>query len=411
VAVTSTALYTDHYELTMVDAALRAGTADRRVVFEVFTRQLPDGRRYGVFGGLGRLLDAIDGFHFGPAEIEWLSARGFLSAEALGWLGSYRFGGTITAYPEGEIYRGGSPVLTVEGTFAECVLLETLVLSILNYDSSVAAAASLITAAAGDRPVIEMGSRRIDPGAATAAARAAYLGGLASTSNLEAGRAYGVPTAGTVAHAFVLLFTDEESAFSAQIEAFGADTTLLVDTFDTEAGIRAAVAAAGPGLNAVRIDSGDLAAEAGRARVLLDSLGAVDTKIILTGDLDDRIIASLASAPADGYGAGTSVVTGLGHPTAGFIYKLVAADGRPVAKTSPGKATLGGRKWAWRAGAADVVSMSPAVAPADGRPLQSTVILDGERQALPSLPESREWCRQVVGELGPVAELKLIRMV
>jgi nicotinate phosphoribosyltransferase len=409
--VSSTALYTDHYELSMLDAALRAGTADRRVVFEVFTRELPIGRRYGVFGGLGRLLDAIDEFRFGPAEIEWLSSRGFLSAAALDWLRSYRFSGTIHAYAEGEIYTGGSPVLTVEGTFAECVLLETVVLSILNYDSSVAAAASLIAAAAGDRPVIEMGSRRIDPGAATAAARAAYLGGLASTSNLEAGRAFGVPTAGTVAHAFVLLFSDEISAFSAQIEAFGPDTTLLVDTFDNEAGIRDAVAAAGPDLGAVRIDSGDLAAEARRARALLDSLGAVDTKIILTGDLDDKVIASLADVPADGYGAGTSVVTGLGHPTAGFIYKLVAVEGRPVAKTSPGKATLGGRKWAWRSGAADVVSLSPALAPAGGRPLQSTVLLGGHRQAGPSLPESRDWHRHVVDQLGPSDEMRLVRMV
>jgi nicotinate phosphoribosyltransferase len=214
-----------------------------------------------------------------------------------------------------------------------------------------------------------------------------------------------------VGHAFVLLFSDEQAAFSAQIEAFGTETTLLVDTFDTEAGIRAAVAAAGPGLYAVRIDSGDLAAEAGRARALLDSLGAGDTKIILTGDLDDRVIAALADAPADGYGAGTSVVTGLGHPTAGFIYKLVAVEGRPVAKTSPGKATVGGRKWAWRAGPADVVAMSPAMVPADGRPLQSTVILDGQRQPGPSLPESREWHRRVVGRLGPEEELKLVRMV
>jgi nicotinate phosphoribosyltransferase len=411
VTVASTALFTDHYELTMLDAALRAGTADRRVVFEVFTRELPAGRRYGVFGGLGRLLDAIDGFQFGPAEIDWLSGRGFLSPPALDWLGSYRFGGTVHAYAEGEIYTGGSPVLTVEGTFAECVLLETLVLSILNYDSSVAAAASLIAAAAGDRPVIEMGSRRIDPGAATAAARAAYLGGLASTSNLEAGRAYGVPTAGTVAHAFVMLFADEAAAFTAQVEAFGADTTLLVDTFDTETGIHDAIAAAGPGLAAVRIDSGDLASEARQARAVLDSMGAIATKIILTGDLDDRAIASLADSPADGYGAGTSVVTGLGHPTAGFIYKLVTVEGRPVAKTSPGKATLGGRKWAWRMGAADVVALSPALAPTGGRPLQATVIRDGQRQPGPSLSESRHWHRQVVGQLGRSDDLTLVRTV
>lgn len=405
--MTSTALRTDHYELTMLDAAMRAGLSDQPAVFEVFTRGLPPGRLYGVFAGVGRLLDSLEEFRFGPAEMDWLHGRRFLSEAALDWLASYRFDGTIHAYREGEVYCAGSPVLTVEGTFGQCVLLETLVLSIVNHDSAVAAAASLIIRAAGDRPVIEMGSRRTDPGAAVAAARAAYLGGFASTSNLEAGRAYGVPTAGTVAHAFVLLFEDESAAFSAQVHAFGPDTTLLVDTFSSEGGIRAAVEAAGPGLGAIRIDSGDLADEVRRARDLLDSLGATSTKIIVTGDLDDRAISELAGCPADGYGAGTSVVTGLGYPTAGFIYKLVAAGGRPVAKASPGKGTNGGRKWAWRSGASEVVSTSPAAG--DGRPLQSVVVDRGRRVASPPLESSRDWHRQVVDELGG-RRLQLVRL-
>jgi nicotinate phosphoribosyltransferase len=376
-------------------------------VFEVFTRRLPPGRPYGVFAGLGRLLDSLEEFRFGPAEMDWLSGRRFLSEAALDWLASYRFEGTIDAYREGEIYTGGSPVLTVEGSFGQCVLLETLVLSILNHDSSVAAAASLISRAAGDRPVIEMGSRRTDPGAAVAAARAAYLGGFTSTSNLEAGRAYGVPTAGTVAHAFVLLFEHEGAAFSAQVDAFGPDTTLLVDTFSAEEGIRAAVQAAGPALGAIRIDSGDLAREVRRARERLDSLGAHATRIIATGDLDDRGIAALAACPADGYGAGTSVVTGLGHPSAGLVYKLVAAGGRPVAKTSPGKGTVGGRKWAWRSGASDVVAASPAAH--DGRALQSVVCDRGTRLDGPSLESARDWHRQVVDELGG-RRLQLVRI-
>lgn len=409
--MSSTALHTDHYELTMLDAALRAGVAERQVTFEVFTRSLPAGRRYGVYAGLGRLLDSLERFTFGDGELEWLETRGFLSPVTLEWLAGYRFGGDIVSYPEGEIYTGGSPVLTVSGCFGEAVLLETIVLSVLNHDSAVAAAASLVATAAGDRPVIEMGSRRTDPGAAVAAARAAYVGGLASTSNLEAGRRYGIPTAGTTAHAFVLLFPDEGDAFEAQIAGTGPDTTLLVDTYDTEPAIRRAVEVAGPGLGAVRIDSGDLGAEAVRARSLLDSLGATSTEIVLTGDLDDRSIARLATAPVDRYGAGTSVVTGLGQPTSGFVYKLVAVEGRPVRKASPGKETVGGRKSAWRDPAAgtEVVSSVEGPVPAGGRSLQSTVVRSGGRRPTGDLDEARATRRRALDELGPDRPLRLER--
>ena len=400
----STALLTDRYELTMLDAALRAGTAAEPVVFEVFTRGLPPGRRFGVFAGLGRLLDALGAFHFGPDELEWLAANGVVSGRALDWLAKFSFAGDVHAYREGELYTDGSPVLTVEASFGQAVLLETIVLSILNHDSAVAAAASLITEAAGERPVIEMGSRRTDAGAALAAARAAYVAGFASTSNLEAGRRYGVPTAGTVAHAFVLSFGDERAAFEAQVAAFGPDTTFLVDTYDTEDGIRRAVAAAGAGLAAVRIDSGDLGTVARRARELLDELGATGARIVVTGDLDDRAIRALGAAPVDGYGVGTGVVTGLGAPTAGLVYKLVSAGGRSVAKQSPGKATHGGRKWAWRVpGRADeLVGLAPGPAPDGGRPLQSVVVSGGNALAAqsrwtsrgPGTGESGRSCRQ-----------------
>jgi nicotinate phosphoribosyltransferase len=345
--------------------------------------------------------------------LDWLAAESVVTPAALDWLAGFSFTGDVHAYPEGELYTDGSPVLTVEGPFGQAVLLETIVLSILNHDSSVAAAASLIARAAGERPVIEMGSRRTDSDAAVAAARAAYLGGLASTSNLEAGRRYGVPTAGTVAHAFVLSFGDEEAAFEAQFAAFGTNTTFLVDTYDADEGIRRAVAAAGTGLDAIRIDSGDLGTAARRARQLLDHLGATRAKVIVTGDLDDRVIRALGSAPIDGYGVGTAVVTGLGAPTAGLIYKLVEIGGRPVAKASPGKATHGGRKWAWRVPgrAQEVVSASPASAPGDGRPLQSLVLAGGKRiDGGPSLEESRAWHRHVVGELPEGEPLKLLRV-
>jgi nicotinate phosphoribosyltransferase len=244
-------------------------------------------------------------------------------------------------------------VLVVESDFADAVVLETLVLSILNHDSAVAAAASRMTAAAGDRPCIEMGSRRTHEEAAVAAARAAYVAGVATTSNLEAGRRWGVPTAGTAAHAFTLLHDDERAAFEAQIASLGRGTTLLVDTYDVQRAVETAVELAGPELGAVRLDSGDLVEQAHAVRAQLDRLGARDTKIVVTSDLDEYAIAALAAAPVDLYGVGTSLVTGSGAPTAGMVYKLVARQGADgtmvsVAKRSKDKLSVGGRKYALR---------------------------------------------------------------
>jgi len=426
----STALLTDRYELTMLDAALASGVAERPATFEVFTRRLPEGRQFGVFAGLGRLLDAIDDFRFGTPELDWLADGKVVSDRTLTWLSGHRFAGHIDAYSEGELYTAGSPVLTVQGCFGEAVLLETLVLSILNFDSAVAAAAAVLVAAAGPRPVIEMGTRRTDPHGALGAARAAYLAGFASTSNLEAGRRWGIPTAGTAAHAFTLAHPDERQAFAAQVAAMGNGTTLLVDTYDPEEGIRNAVAVAGPDLGAVRIDSGDLVSEAWRARDLLDRLGATGTQIVVTGDLDHHVLRALADAPADAYGVGTSVVTGLGSPTAGLVYKLVevaddaGGERRPVAKRSPGKATVGGRKWAWRwraphppesfagpaprydrAVLADVIGRPGDPPPVPGRALVRRVV-DGGRRLGPTDParwlaDARDHHRRALADLPP----------
>ncbi|MYS08691.1 nicotinate phosphoribosyltransferase [Streptomyces sp. SID6041] len=357
VDVPSTALFTDQYELTMLQAALRGGTADRRSVFEVFTRRLPEGRRYGVLAGVGRVLDAVENFRFDPAVLGFLREHGIVDEPTLEWLARYRFTGDIWGYPEGEVYFPGSPVLRVEGSFAECVLLETVILSILNHDSAIAAAASRMSAAAAGRRLIEMGARRTHELAAVAASRAAYVGGFDSTSDLAAGFRYGIPTVGTSAHAFTLLHDSERDAFRAQVESLGRGTTLLVDTYDVAEAVRTAVEVAGPELGAVRIDSGDLLLVAHRVRQQLDELGARDTRIVVTSDLDEYAIASLAAAPVDAYGVGTQLVTGSGHPTCSMVYKLVAratsADLRapltPVAKKSlGGKASVGGRKWAAR---------------------------------------------------------------
>ncbi|QCH23087.1 nicotinate phosphoribosyltransferase [Mycobacteroides salmoniphilum] len=349
-----TSLLTDKYELTMLAAALRDGTAGREATFEVFARRLPDGRRYGVVAGTARLLEALAEFRFGSEELDSLSD--FLDEDALHYLAAYRFGGDIDGYPEGELYFPGSPVLTVRGTFAECVILETLTLSILNHDSAIASAAARMVSAAGGRPLIEMGSRRTHELAAVACARAAYLAGFESTSNLEAQRRYGVPARGTAAHAFTLLHARdgmspgeaEREAFRAQVEALGVSTTLLVDTYDITSGVENAIAVAGPELGAVRIDSGDLGMLARQVRAQLDALGAHRTRIVVSGDLDEYSIAALRAEPVDIYGVGTSVVTGSGFPTAGMVYKLVEIDGISVAKRSSHKESHGGHKCALR---------------------------------------------------------------
>jgi nicotinate phosphoribosyltransferase len=411
----ATALLTDMYELTMVAAALADGTADRQCTFELFARRLPDGRRYGVVAGTGRFLDALEDFRFGESELA--SLAGSLDQRTLDWLADYRFAGDVDGYPEGELYFPGSPILTVTGSFADAVVLETLALSIFNHDSAVASAAARMVTAAGSRPVIEMGSRRTHEEAAVASARAAYLAGFSATSNLEAGRRHGIPTAGTAAHAWVLLHDEELSAFRSQVEALGVKTTLLVDTYDIRKGIENAIEAAGPELEAVRIDSGDLGVLARQAREQLDSLGATGTRIVLSGDLDEYALASLRAEPVDAYGVGTSVVTGSGAPTAGMVYKLVEVDGRPVAKRSSSKESRGGRKSALRrfkpTGTAveEVVypvTTTPEVGPND-RVLPISLVRGGKRvDDLPSLDQSREHLRAALVAV-PWEGLKLSR--
>jgi nicotinate phosphoribosyltransferase len=346
----SSALLTDRYEYTMLDAAIRAGTHQRECVFEVFARRLPNGRRYGVVAGTGRLLELIRDFRFDDAELGWMRDNSVIGAEALDWLADYRFQGDIWGYREGELYFPGSPLLVIDAPFADAVILETLTLSVLNYDSAVASAAARMVSVSTGRPIAEMGSRRANEGAAVAAARAAYIAGFRATSNLEAGRTWGVPTMGTAAHAFTLLHDSEEDAFRAQVDKAGPGTTLLIDTYDVEQGVATAVKVAGTELGAVRIDSGDLPTLVAEVRAQLDSLGATKTRITVTSDLDEYGIAALAASPVDAYGVGTSVVTGSGAPAAGMVFKLVAhrngaGEWVSVAKKSAQKLSIGGRKY------------------------------------------------------------------
>ncbi|WP_348787298.1 nicotinate phosphoribosyltransferase [Leifsonia sp. NPDC080035] len=389
----SSALLTDRYELTMLDAALLAGTHERECVFEAFTRRLPAGRRYGILAGTGRLLELVEAFRFGDEELEYLRQNAVVRQETLDWLADYRFSGTIRGYREGEVFFPGSPFLIVDAPFAEGVILETLILSVFNYDSAVASAAARMVTAAIGRPLAEMGSRRANERSAVAAARAAFIAGFGATSNLEAGRTWGVPTMGTAAHAFTLLHDSEEDAFRAQVDALGPGTTLLVDTFDVEKAIDTAVRVAGPELGAVRLDSGDLPKLVRRVRDQLDALGATKTRITVTNDLDEFTIAALAASPVDSYGVGTSVVTGSGYPASGMVYKLVAhrehgSDGAwiPVAKKSDGKASIGGRKHPVRRHDADGRAIAEVIhiveggdTPDDtGRDLLVPLITDGD---------------------------------
>lgn len=395
----------------MVEAALRSDIAARHSVFEVFARRLPEGRAYGVVAGIDRLVDAVERFRFDEDTIAHLRACGVVQDELMiDWLHNYRFGGDITGYAEGELFFPYSPVLTVTGSFAECVVLETVLLSVLNHDCAVASAAARVADSAGGRFLIEGGSRRTDPESAVAAARAAHVGGFDTTSNLEAGRRHGIPTGGTTAHAFVLAHTSEQQAFIAQRDALGAGSTYLVDTFDVLEGIRRAVEVVGREIGAVRIDSGELLADSRAARRLLDELGAQDCRIVVSSDLDEFLIADLeaAGAPIDAYLVGTSLVTGSGHPTASMVYKLVSiAEGddpsslRAVGKLSPGKRTIGGHKTVHRTYDADgrflgeVLSVRPVEVPAEAMCPQVPLLRGGQVVAnLTNVGEARARCVQ-----------------
>lgn len=394
----STALLTDMYELTMVDSALQNGMAHRQCVFELFTRRFPASRRFLVAAGIGRILEGLQRFRFDEAQLRYLADNRIVGAETLKYLENYRFSGDILGYAEGEVFLPNSPILTVRGTFAQACLLETYLLSVMNYDCAIASAASRMTIAAHGRPCMDMGARRAHERAAVSAARAAQIGGFAGTSDLEAGKRYGIRAIGTAAHAFTLLHETEDDAFRAQLATMGPGTTLLVDTYDVEAAVERGVLLAreaGGELGAVRLDSGDLVAGTFKVRQQLDSLGATQTKITVTNDLDEYAIAALGAAPVDSYGVGTKLVSGSGMPTAALVYKLVAREGSggemvPVEKKSADKSTQGGQKWVGRVMAdgtatTELLVTAPSreialdyLAGQGARPLQHDFVVRGE---------------------------------
>lgn len=415
----STASLVDLYEITMLQAALRSGMANQRTTFELFARRLPNGRRYGAVGGTGRAIEAVRNFRFTDEQLRYLSKNPVIDSGTISYLENYKFNGRISGYREGDVWFPNSPILTVEGSFAEAVLIETILLSVMNHDSAVMSAASRMVVASQGMPLIEMGSRRTHEEAAVSAARAAYIAGFAKTSNVEAGIRYGVPTTGTSAHAFTLAFGDEKEAFAAQVEALGVDTTLLVDTYDIEQGIRNAVEIAGPNLGGIRIDSGDLHEETVNARKLLDSLGAANTKIVLSSDIDEYTIAELLDrgTPVDAVGAGTRVVTGSGHPTAGMVYKLVERENSsgemiPVAKNASGKKSVGGFKEIYRTfdNDGEVSGEFAKVGESDlnhvfGTDSIQQVFVDSDSYNIPTVEESRNHHAEILRKLPEEAKM------
>lgn len=407
----------------MLEAGLQSGVAHRSSCFELFARFLPPGRGYGVTCGAGRVAEALENFNFDPDILEYLRRTKTVQESTIRYLQDFHFEGDIYAYREGELFFPNSPIARVVAPFGQALLIETLLLSIFNFDSAVASAAARMVQAARGRPLIEMGSRRTHERAAVAAARAAYLCGFASTSNLEAGRLYNIPTAGTAGHAIILAHNSEEEAFNAQLTTQGTETTALVDTFDIEEGTRKAIEVFGPQLRAIRIDSGNLEEGVARARSLLDELGAYKTAIILSGDLDEYSIEGLSHTPASGFGVGSKLVGGSGYPSANLVYKMVAIEGsdgklRPVQKLSENKGTSGGPKGAVRILDTHGVAVGEMTYdPATGydhrqegrtvRDLQVPLLLKGRPNMSTSIENSREHHLKAIGELRELDRLSL----
>ena len=411
---TNPVLMTDHYEYTMLDALVLSGKVNEKAVFEVFSRDLKE-RSYGVFAGLLPLMETIEKFTFSHKEISFLESINLLSAETLRWLEEYSFSGKISAYREGELYFPFSPVMTVEAEIGEALILETIILSFLNHASAVATAAARITESANGKFVMEAGSRRVNPESAVQAARAAYIAGIDVTSNLETSRRWGIPTAGTASHAFTLSFPNELEAFEAQTETLGKSTIFLVDTYNQEDAIKSAVKDTGGELKGIRLDSGNLGEDSIAARELLDSLGAIDAQIMVSGDLDEYKIADLTTYPIDSFESGHRLVTGSGVPSAGFVYKLVAiTDGtsetfNPVAKKATGKTNQGGRKFAKRLLSDEGFAVEEVITTNENdflnnpdtqaRELQTVIFQNGEIFNKWNVHEARAHCRAVIKEL------------
>lgn len=396
----SDALRTDLYQLTMAAGYAAAGKHEELATFELFVRRMPPHREYLIAAGLAQAVEYLTSLSFDRAEIDWLRGLPQFQRAPEGFfdlLAGLRFTGDVWAMPEGTVFFPNEPVLTVRAPLIEAQLVETYLLSAIGFQSMIATKASRLVALAAGRPVVEFGTRRAHgPEAGVLAGRAAYLGGCAGTSNVAAGYRFGIPVYGTCAHSWVLAFEQEREAFARMQALLGPYTVQLIDTYDT-AGGAATAAALGPPLAAVRLDSGDPLELSRRVRGILDAAGLRETRIMVTGDLDEEKIAALvaAAAPVDSFGVGTHLAVSADAPSFNAVYKLVEHRSggvvRTPAKHSPGKATVGGAKQVFRYVDRDVIGRMDECAPGDPEALLRPVIAAGELLApLPGAAEARQ---------------------
>ncbi|MDE2891765.1 MAG: nicotinate phosphoribosyltransferase [Chloroflexota bacterium] len=380
---TPSALFVDLYELTMAQVYYdRAMTAE--AVFELTVRELPENWDYLIAAGLDRALTFLEDLRFTDEDLAFLKMLPQFNQRFLDQLRNLRFTGDVWAPPEGTIVYPHEPLIQVIAPLPEAQIVETAMINQIAYPTLVASKAARAVDAAAGRPVIEFGGRRAHGSeAAVEASRATYIAGFEATSSVEAGRRYAIPTTGTMAHSFVLAEGDEASAFDAFASRYP-DTTLLVDTFDTRDGVINAIKTAkqhGPGsVGAIRIDSGDFRAEAWQARIMLDSAGLSDVRIVASGGLDEYQIAELvqSNAPIDVFACGTNIVAPPDAATLDSAYKMVEYQGRPVAKRSPGKPSIGNRKQVWRLPDHDLVARFED-RPTDADPVLQQVMSSGQR--------------------------------
>jgi nicotinate phosphoribosyltransferase len=400
---------TDLYQLTMMAGYLAAGRAGDRATFEMFVRRLPNHRAYLVFAGLEQAMGDALRLRFSPEQVE--AIRGWpvfarVDPVFFEYLLDFRFDGDVWAIPEGTVVFANEPLLRVEASLPQAQLLETILLAAIGYPTLVASKAARVVESAAWRPVYDFGLRRGHGACAgMLAARAAYLAGCAGTSNVEAARRLGIPCSGTMAHSWVQSFPSEAEAFKAFSRVFPDAPTLLVDTYDTEAGVRHA-AAIEPPAGAVRIDSGDILGLSVSARESLDSSGRSRTKIFASGDLDEFSIAKLvaAGAPIDAFGVGTEMIVSRDAPALSIVYKLVELNGHGRIKRSPGKKTYPLAKQVYRhrdrSGRFSCDRVTRADEPSDGEPLLVPVVRRGSLATpLPTLDAVRGRCREQVSSL------------
>ncbi len=400
---------TDLYQLSMMAGYAAEGLADRPAVFELFVRRLPPGRAYLVMAGLEQALGDLLRLRFSAEQVDWLRTLPAFAHIDTSWfdaLADFRFRGDVYAAPEGSVVFAGEPLVRVEAPLAQAQWIETFLIASLGYPTLVASKASRVVRAAAGRPVYDYGARRgHGPHAGFLCARSSYLAGFAGTSHVEAARRLGIPCVGTMAHAWVQAFATEPDAFAAYARHYPGAATLLVDTYDTIEGTRRA-AAIEPPIRAIRIDSGDLAELARRARSILDDAGRPTTTIGVSGDLDEHKVAALVAdgAPIDAFGVGTELITSRDAPAMSMVYKLVAIDGRGTIKKAPGKRTYPLAKQVWRTRdprgtfALDTVTRADESAP--GEPLLVPMVRAGQPAGpWPSLAAIRERCREQVGSL------------